>query len=81
MAQGKVCVTSGAGALREIGEGLRIDIDPYDTVTWSNEISRLFANPDAVRDLEKRIRASYRPVTWTTAAQRFFEIARSIQGA
>lgn len=69
---GKVCITSGAGALREIGEGLRIDIDPRDTLSWAAKTAELLADPSKISALEEPIKNGYHPVSWDDSAKVFF---------
>jgi len=75
---GKVCVTSGAGALSEIGTGFRIDIDPRDTIRWSATISELLRDPAKRSRIEASIRQNYRPTTWDMSAEIFFTAVRDI---
>lgn len=75
---GKICVTSGAGALREIGEGLRIDVDPRDTLGWAAKMGELLADPARVSALEASIRKEYRPVSWDRSAKVFFESLQDV---
>jgi glycosyltransferase involved in cell wall biosynthesis len=76
-ANGKVCVTSGAGALKEIRSPLRIDIDPRDTLKWSSTISELLTNPEKVREYGRKIDADSKPVSWDESAKQFFEIVKT----
>lgn len=75
---GKVCVTSGAGALSEIGNGFRIDIDPRDTISWANKFAELLNDKDGVAAMEAEIRRSYDPVDWDVSATVFFESLEKI---
>lgn len=81
LAHGKVCVTSGRGSLREIGSGLRIDIDPRDTIGWSREISRLLRNPAETQTREAEISQTFIPTPWHTSAEQFFGHVKSILGS
>lgn len=78
LGHGKVCMTSGAGALREIGEGLRIDIDPRDTLGWAARMAELLAAPEKISALEGSIQKSYRPVSWDDSAKVFFGVLQEI---
>lgn len=73
---GKVCVSSNAGALSEIGDDLVMRLDPKDTLAWSNTISRLMSSPSELEGWEARIRETHRPVTWEDAARCFFDAVR-----
>lgn len=78
LAYGKVCVTSGAGALREIGNGLRIDLDPRDTLGWSAKMVELLADPEKISALEASIQREHRPVSWDHSAEVFFEALQEV---
>lgn len=69
---GKLCISSNAGALAEIGGELVMRLDCKDTLLWSRTISRLFTSPEEVQAWEDRIRTQYRPITWDDAARIFF---------
>jgi glycosyltransferase involved in cell wall biosynthesis len=75
---GKVCVTSGAGALREIGNGLRVDLDPRDTLGWAVKMAELLADPAKISALEASIQKEYRAVSWDSSAKVFFEAFQEI---
>lgn len=78
LGHGKICVTSGAGALREIGNGLRIDLDPRDTLGWSAKMAELLADPAKISALETIIRKRYSSVSWDHSAKVFFEALQEI---
>jgi glycosyltransferase involved in cell wall biosynthesis len=69
---GKLCVSSDAGALTEIGEDLVIRLDPRDTLAWSRKIGLLMSCPAECQVWEERIRQHYQPTTWDNAADSFF---------
>jgi hypothetical protein len=69
---GKLCVTSNAGALTEIGGDLVMRLDPKDTLAWSRTIGLLMSCPPECDAWEERIRQRYRPTTWDDAANPFF---------
>ena len=72
LSYGKLCVTTDAGALAEIGDDLVMRLDAKDTLAWSRAIGRLMPS-SAERDTwEARIRNAYRPINWDEAAQHFF---------
>jgi len=72
-ARGKVCVTSGAGALKEIGPSYRIDVDPRDVLGWSSVISELLADREKVLELEKTIQTNYQSTSWDQSARSFYD--------
>lgn len=75
---GKLCLTSGAGALKEVGTGLRLDIDPRDILTWSKTMSDLLRSSDKVDSYEKRIKDQYKAVSWDQSANAFYESLQSM---
>lgn len=75
---GKACVTSGAGALREIGDGLRVDLDPRDTLSWADKMAELLADPAKISVLEASIKKEYHSVSWDSSAKVFFEAFQEI---
>jgi glycosyltransferase involved in cell wall biosynthesis len=77
-ARGKVCVTSGAGALSEIGPQYRIDLDPRDVLRWSATISELLADQGKVLKLEQTIKANYQNTTWDQSAKFFYDELKSM---
>jgi glycosyltransferase involved in cell wall biosynthesis len=69
---GKLCVSSNAGALSEIGGDLVMRLDPGDTLAWSHVIGRLMSCPRECEAWEQRIKQHYQPTTWDSAANSFF---------
>lgn len=78
---GKLCVTTNAGALSEIGDDLVMRLDPLDTLAWASTIGRLMANQPEIDQWEARARLSYRPTTWDDAAHRFFNAVTKSKAA
>jgi glycosyltransferase involved in cell wall biosynthesis len=74
---GKPCLSSAAGALREVGGDLATYLDPDDTMAWSNAIAEWFSKPQLLRAAQDRITSAYRPVDWSEAARVFY--ARALQ--
>jgi glycosyltransferase involved in cell wall biosynthesis len=71
---GKLCISSNAGALSEIGDDLVMRLDPRDTLAWSRMIGRLMSCPAECEAWEERIRQRYQPTTWDNAANSFFNV-------
>ena len=71
-ANGKACITSGAGALGEIGTGFRIDVNARDVLGWSTAISDLLFEPERLRGLEIMIANEFKPDSWDNSAKAFF---------
>ena len=68
---GKLCVSSNAAALAEIGGDLVMRIDSKDTLGWSNTIGRLLSSPAELAASETEIQKSYHPMTWDDSAKLF----------
>src|SRR4029077_9988683 len=69
----KVCLTSGAGALAEIGADFRIDIDPRDTLGWATKMAELLNDPDRILQIEAKVRNDYKSTSWDESAKIFFD--------
>jgi glycosyltransferase involved in cell wall biosynthesis len=69
LAHGKFCIASDAPALVEAGQGLATHIDPLDFMAWKEAIVALVRSPERIAELERRIKANYRAVTWGESAQ------------
>ena len=73
----KPCISSDAGSLPEIGGDLVLRLDPKDTLRWAEAITRYLTSSDELTAWSMRIKATYRPVTWDDAAQRFFSTIKA----
>jgi glycosyltransferase involved in cell wall biosynthesis len=73
---GKPTISSDAGSLAEIGNGLVQRVDPKDTLGWANAIARYLASPEELDAWSRRIKAEHRPVTWDATASHFFSRVR-----
>lgn len=69
LAHGKFCIASNAPALVEAGQGLARHIDPLDFAAWKAAIVALVRSPEQLTEIERRIKADYRGVTWQESAQ------------
>ena len=76
LAYGKPTISSDAGSLSEIGNGLVQRVDPKDTLGWANAIARYLASPAELETWSRRIKAEHRPVTWDATARHFFSAVK-----
>jgi hypothetical protein len=72
----KLCISSNAGSLAEIGGDLVQRVDPKDTLGWAHAIAHYMASPAELDNWSRRIQSEHRPVTWNDAARRFFTTIR-----
>lgn len=77
LSYGKLCISSGAAALAEVGSDLVIKLDPRDTMAWSELIGRFVTSPSEVSEWESRVARLYQPTTWDAAANSFFSALKS----
>ncbi len=73
MAFGKASLSSGQGALAEVGAGLVTEIDPYDVMAWARAISRALTD-DTWRSQQEVLLAGRRSKSWGQVASDFFNI-------
>lgn len=66
---GKVCISSNASSMPEIGGDLVEYCSPYEPRVFMNKINEFASNPAALNKAEKRIEAKYRSVTWEESFQ------------
>lgn len=72
LALGKVCLSSNAGALPEVGGDLVEYLDPLDVLGWRDGLaSALTLAPAEIAAQEAQVRLKHRPVTWDDSAARF----------
>lgn len=76
LAYGKPTLSSDAGSLSEVGNGLVLRIDPKDTLGWASAIARYMASPAELEAWSQRIKAEHRPVTWDATATHFFSTVK-----
>ncbi|MDH6208379.1 glycosyltransferase family 4 protein [Aurantimicrobium minutum] len=66
---GKVCISSSASSMPEIGGDLVDYCSPYEPRAFMNKIYEYALNPELLKKAEKRIDAKYRSVTWEESFQ------------
>lgn len=64
---GKVCASSNAGPMPEVGGELNVYFSPYNTQECLDALVRL-ASIDTRKSLENKIKSQYRATTWRQAA-------------
>ncbi len=77
----KLCISSDAGALSEIGGDLVMRLDPRDTLAWARTIGLLMSSPSECAAWEERIRQHHCPTTWDDAANSFFNAISGPSGS
>lgn len=69
-AYNKCVISSGEGALGEIGQGLAVDAKVWDPYDWSDKIKELANNVGERRALERAICEKNRTTSWDDCAQK-----------
>lgn len=69
LSYGKMCITSDAAPLKEVGREMIPYINPLDTQRWSDQILDFFKNPTKVANFESKIRDGWQPKTWLDSAR------------
>lgn len=69
LSYGKMCITSDAPPLKEVGRDMLPYINPLDTQKWSDEILNFFQNPNKIMDFENKIRSQWHAKTWLDSAR------------
>ena len=70
LSHGKVCISSDVSSMPEVGGDLVSYISPYNPAEAIEKIKNL-CNDKTRRELEERIRAHYKPVTWQDTYESF----------
>jgi glycosyltransferase involved in cell wall biosynthesis len=70
LAVGKVVIASNEGSLPEVGGDLVRYVSAWDPYAWADAIQEYVANPQLVRDAERKIKSDYRPRQWSDTARR-----------
>ena len=77
----KAVLASTGGAIPEVVAGLSPCLDPHDESLWHSMLGQWIVDPTARVPYEAAIRTRFRPTSWSTSAQRFFEVAATGSGA
>ncbi|MGC1303136.1 MAG: glycosyltransferase family 1 protein [Caulobacteraceae bacterium] len=80
LAHGRPCLSSDRGSLPEVGGDLVRYVDPEDAPAWAEAMGELFTDPDLLRSQTARIAREHRPVTWSDAAEAFFQRLDGVMG-
>jgi glycosyltransferase involved in cell wall biosynthesis len=78
-ARGKAIIASDAGALPEVVGGLSPCLPPDDRAAWFATLEQWIEDEHAWAPYEAAIRASFKPVTWDSAAAEIFEAAVEVR--
>ena len=68
LSAGKLCLSSNASAMPEVGGDLCEYFSPYDPVALCGLIIKYLNDPQALATAERAIRCTYRPHTWRETA-------------
>jgi glycosyltransferase involved in cell wall biosynthesis len=72
LSHGKVCLSSHAGALPEVGGDVVEYLDPLDILGWRDAMTMwLTATPKTIAAKEALVRKHHRPISWDDSAARF----------
>ena len=66
LSNGTPVITSTGSSFSEVGAGFTIQIDPYDTFAWKDEINSLLENPGKLKLLRERTK-QYVQHSWDTS--------------
>ncbi len=80
LAHGKICIAANTPALVEAGQGLAKHIDPLDFAAWHAAVVELVHAPEKIAELERRIKAQYRGVTWRQSAHNLAALLQPLYG-
>ena len=69
----KALLASTGGAIPEVVAGLSPCLDPHDESQWHSMLSQWISDPSARTEYETAIRTRFRPTSWSTFAQQFFQ--------
>lgn len=66
---GKLCITTDADPMREIGCDLLEYVPAYDIKAWSDAILKYYKDEELLREKEAAIREKWSPITWKDCAK------------
>jgi glycosyltransferase involved in cell wall biosynthesis len=69
----KALLASTGGAIPEVVAGLSPCLDPHDESQWHSMLRQWISDPSARTEYETAIRTRFRPTSWSTFAQQFFQ--------
>lgn len=64
LARGKLCIASSTPALVEAGAGMAVHVDECDFEKWIEVLLHYYNDPNAVAEIEQRVRANYVLYSW-----------------
>ena len=78
LGQGRICLAANTTSIPEISGDLPEFFAPHDTGRLVELVERVLGDPDWRAEREARIRASFRPTTWTDTAR---QVLRALDAA
>lgn len=79
LSNGTPVITATGSSFTEVGAGLTLQIDPYDTFAWKDQISDLLENPGKLELLRERTK-QYVQHSWETSfdqiSKKLYELTR-----
>ncbi len=75
---GKLCITSDAASMPEVGGDFALYIDPFNARGAANLVRQLLENRNELQRLEARIRSDFQPRTWDQHGAALIAAAREL---
>ncbi|HSE29124.1 MAG TPA: glycosyltransferase family 1 protein [Candidatus Saccharimonadales bacterium] len=70
---GKLCLSSDASSLPEVGQDFTEYFSPFDSRECMEKIAYFASHPSEVKKREEKIAKKYKPVSWQQSAQQIYE--------
>jgi len=79
LSHGKICISSNAASLPEVGTEYAEYINPIDIKEWVNVVGEYMTNDDLLKKREEKIRCEYVPFLWKDGCEKFIESIKDIE--